>query len=57
MIARLALTVARASGGRGDLSASKTVPTSLPCPPLVSETIFSDGFESGDTSAWSRTVQ
>jgi hypothetical protein len=27
----------------------------LPCPPVIAD-IFSDGFESGDTSAWSSTV-
>jgi len=29
----------------------------LPCPPLIGGAIFSDGFESGDTSGWSSTVQ
>jgi len=29
----------------------------LPCPPLIGGAIFSDGFESGDTSAWTSTVQ
>ena len=28
----------------------------LPCPPLPPSTIFADGFESGDTSAWATTV-
>ena len=32
---------------------SATVSATLPCPPSP---IFSDGFESGDTSAWSVTV-
>lgn len=45
------------SGARIDGDGLKVVrSTSLPCPPVLAE-VFLDGFESGDTSAWSSTVQ
>lgn len=28
----------------------------LPCPPVTTDTIFADGFESGDTTSWSSTA-